>query len=64
MNELTDANILGSKIKRNLLLKKISYWWGRTVIRNKRQVFLAHTYYSITFHMRPETVTRVRYDEH
>ena len=41
MNELTDANFLGSKIKRHLLLKKSSYWWGRTVIRNKQQVFFS-----------------------
>ena len=64
MNELTDANFLGSKIKRHLLLKKISYGWGGTVIRNKQQVFSAHACYSIMFHMRPETVTQVRYDEH
>ena len=35
-----------------------------TVIRNKQQVFLELTCCSITFHIRPETVTRVRYDEH
>ena len=64
MNELTDANTLGSKIKRHLLLKKSSYGWGGIVIRNKQQVFSAHACYSIMFHMRPETVTQMRYDEH
>ena len=64
MNELADANFLGTKIKSQLLLKKSSYGWGGTVIRNKQQVFSTHACYSITFHMRPETVTQVRYDEH
>ena len=64
MNELADANFLGTKIKSHLLLKKSSCRWGGTVIRNKQQVFSAHACYSITFHMRPETVTQVRYDEH
>ena len=43
---------------------KSSYGRGSTVIRNKQQVFLALTCCSITFHIRPETVTRVRYGEH